>query len=110
MPSEAAAPSSQGSPAPISQPARWMFAAVILVSAFLLFQVQFITAKYILPWFGGTPGVWTTCLLFFQLLLLFGYAYAHGTATRLAARRQSRLHIALLVFAVAILIALAFYW
>ena len=57
MLSDEAAASFPESPALVSQPGRWMFAAVILVSAFLLFQVQFITAKYILPWFGGTPAV-----------------------------------------------------
>jgi len=88
----------------------WIFGMVILLSAGLLFQVQFITAKYILPWFGGTPSVWTTCLLFFQLLLLFGYVYAHGIATRLTSQRQWQLHSALLIVAVVVLIALAFYW
>ena len=100
-------------PASRSLPAekgRWIFGFVVLLSAGLLFQVQFITAKYILPWFGGTPGVWTTCLLFFQLLLLFGYAYAHTIATRLTPRLQARLHTALLLLAIAILIALAFRW
>src|SRR5437868_8336585 len=87
---------------------KWLFGFVVLLSAGLLFQVQFITAKYILPWFGGTPGVWTTCLLFFQLLLLFGYSYAHAIATRLTPRQQARLHTALLLLAIAILTALAF--
>ncbi len=59
---------------------RWLainFAATIFVSAFLLFQVQPLVSKYILPWFGGSPAVWTTCMLFFQTLLFGGYAYAH---------------------------------
>lgn len=54
----------------------WIFAATIFVSAFLLFQVQPLISKIILPWFGGSPAVWTTCLLFFQMLLVAGYGYA----------------------------------
>ena len=54
-----------------------LHAATIFVSAFLLFQVQPIISKKILPWFGGSPAVWTTCVLFFQMLLLGGYSYAH---------------------------------
>jgi hypothetical protein len=54
-----------------------LYAATIFISAFLLFQVEPMLAKYILPWFGGAPAVWTTCLLFFQILLLGGYAYAY---------------------------------
>ena len=57
----------------------------IFAGAFLLFQVQLLMGKYILPWFGGTPAVWTACLLFFQVLLLAGDAYAHFVATRLTA-------------------------
>ena len=53
------------------------YALTIFTGAFLLFQVQPLIGKYILPWFGGGPGVWTTCMLFFQVLLLGGYAYAH---------------------------------
>ena len=54
------------------------FAITVFLGALLIFQVQPILGRFILPWFGGGPGVWTTCLLFFQLLLLGGYAYAHG--------------------------------
>ena len=54
-----------------------LFGTTILLSAFLVFQVQPIISKAILPWFGGTPAVWTTCMLFFQLLLFGGYCYAH---------------------------------
>ena len=49
----------------------------IFLGAFLLFQVQPIMGRFILPWFGGGPGVWTACLLFFQTVLLGGYLYAH---------------------------------
>ncbi len=54
-----------------------LFASTILLSAFLLFLVQPIIAKQILPWFGGTSAVWITCLVFFQVMLLAGYTYAH---------------------------------
>src|SRR4051812_50209819 len=82
---------------------KWLFGFVILLSAGLLFQVQFITAKYILPWFGGTPGVWTTCMLFFQLLLLGGYAYAHFTSSHLRPGKQAVLHGVLLIAALLML-------
>ena len=71
----------------------------IFLSAFLLFQVQFIAARQILPWFGGVPAVWTTAMLFFQLLLLAGYAWALGLDRRLPARRQALAHGALLAAA-----------
>ncbi len=72
------------------------YAAAIFLGAFLLFQVQPVMGKAILPWFGGTPAVWTTCMMFFQLLLLVGYAYAHLLAARLPLRTQGLLHLALL--------------
>ena len=68
------------------------YALTIFWSAFLLFLVQPILGKQILPWFGGTPAVWTTCLLFFQVLLLAGYVYAHGITTWLRPRSQALLH------------------
>jgi hypothetical protein len=73
-----------------------MHALTIFLGSFLLFQVQPLIGKYILPWFGGTPAVWTTCLLFFQLMLLAGYSYAHLIALRLPARIQAGLHTGLL--------------
>lgn len=79
------------------------YALTIFTGAFLLFQVQPLIGKYILPWFGGAPGVWTTCLLFFQTLLLGGYAYAHLTSTRLTPRRQAILHLSLLALSLALL-------
>ena len=79
------------------------FAFSIFSGAFLLFAVQPLVGKYILPWFGGGPGVWATCLLFFQTLLLGGYAYAHFSATRLTPRRQAGLHLALLAVALVLL-------
>ncbi len=67
-----------------------------LLSAFLLFQVQPMISKFILPWFGGSPGVWTTCMLFFQVVLFAGYAYAHAL-TRLPGRWQLIVHGLLLL-------------
>jgi hypothetical protein len=79
------------------------FALTIFTGAFLLFQVQPLIGKYILPWFGGGPGVWTTCLLFFQTVLLGGYAYAHFSSTRLAPRKQVILHLVLLAVSLVLL-------
>jgi len=79
-----------------------LYAATIFLSAFLLFQVQPLIAKIILPWFGGSAAVWTTCMLFFQLLLLAGYVYSHAyVRLRIPARRH--IHIALLALAAAAL-------
>ncbi|MBI3881486.1 MAG: fused MFS/spermidine synthase [Verrucomicrobia bacterium] len=75
------------------------FALAIFTGAFLIFLVQPLIAKFILPWFGGTPAVWSTCVLFFQLLLLGGYAYAHLSISKLTPRRQVILHLALLAVA-----------
>src|SRR5687767_7953781 len=74
-----------------------LYALTIFASAFLLFLVQPLMAKQILPWFGGTSAVWTTCLVFFQFLLLFGYAYADWTTRRMRPRSQIVLHVVLLV-------------
>ncbi|HYM47177.1 MAG TPA: hypothetical protein VES91_01775, partial [Burkholderiaceae bacterium] len=73
-----------------------LFASTILLSAFLLFLVQPIIAKQILPWFGGTSAVWTTCLVFFQVVLLAGYTYSHLITRYLSPKQQARLHIVLL--------------
>jgi SAM-dependent methyltransferase len=95
-------PSSSASALPASpRTADWasgiaLFALTIFTSAFLLFQVQPLIAKLILPWFGGSAAVWTTCMLFFQIALLLGYLYAHVASRRLPPRRQAWLHIALL--------------
>jgi hypothetical protein len=78
------------------------YAATIFLSSFLLFLVQPIIAKQILPWFGGSAAVWTTCLVFFQSVLLAGYAYADLT-TRLGPRRQALLHMVLLAASLACL-------
>ncbi len=73
-----------------------LYAITIFCSAFLLFLVQPIIAKQILPWFGGSANVWTTCLVFFQLVLLLGYAYSDLLVRKFSARTQLRLHLTLL--------------
>ena len=80
-----------------------LYALTILVSAFLLFQVQPVIAKIILPWFGGSAAVWTTCLLFFQLVLLLGYLYAHAVARYLKPKTQMLVHGGLLLASAAAL-------
>ena len=79
------------------------FAITVLISAFLLFLVQPLIVKAILPWFGGSPGVWTTAVLFFQIVLLAGYSYAHIMIRFLQPRTQMVTHITLLVLAVLLL-------
>ena len=78
-------------------------ASTILLGAFLLFQVQPLVSKAILPWFGGCPAVWTTCMLFFQAALFAGYVYAHLLQRWLPPRRQAAVHLALAVIAMAVL-------
>jgi len=80
------------------------------LSAFLLFQVQLIVGKYILPWFGGSAAVWTTSLLVFQVLLLGGYVYSHLVSLRLPPKIQVRLHLGVLGFAVLLVAALSLIW
>lgn len=86
------------------------FGITIFLSAFLLFWVQLLLGKYILPWFGGAAAVWTTCMLFFQVLLLGGYAYAHFLNSRLEPRAQAWLHCAVVVTSLLLLGCLAAFW
>ncbi len=79
------------------------YAFAIFLSAFLLFQVEPIIARYILPWFGGTPAVWTTCMLFFQVSLLGGYLYAHLLASHVSPRYQAFIHLGLVVGSLVVL-------
>src|SRR5438270_8809208 len=79
------------------------YSLTIFLSAFLLFEVQPVIAKMILPWFGGTSAVWSTCMLFFQIVLLLGYLYAHWLNRRFPARRQAIIHIAALAISLAAL-------
>ncbi|WP_127996876.1 spermidine synthase [Piscinibacter defluvii] len=83
--------------------ARALFAGTIFTSAFLLFLVQPLIAKQILPWFGGSAAVWSICMVFFQCLLLAGYAYSDQLVRRLRQRRQAQLHAALLLASLATL-------
>jgi len=80
-----------------------LHAATIALSAFLLFLVQPIVARQILPWFGGSAAVWTTCMVFFQVALLAGYFYSDHVARRLAPRRQAIVHTVLLLASLAFL-------
>jgi spermidine synthase len=80
-----------------------LYPATIFLSAFLLFQVQPLIAKIILPWFGGSAAVWSAAMLFFQLVLLAGYAYAHLSIRFLKAKSQVVTHIVLLVASCALL-------
>jgi SAM-dependent methyltransferase len=78
-------------------------AATIFLSSFLLFLVQPLIARLILPWFGGSAAVWTTCMLFFQALLLAGYAYAHALNVKVRGRAQALVHTLLLAAALVVL-------
>lgn len=80
-----------------------LYAATIFASAFLLFLVQPVMAKQILPWFGGSATVWTTCLVFFQSALLAGYAYADWLVRRPSPRNGLKLHVVLLAASLAVL-------
>ncbi len=77
----------------------YLLALTIFISAFLLFQVQPLISKFILPWFGGSPAVWTTAMLFFQCTLFLGYVYSHLLFSRLSLVKQVRVHIVLLALA-----------
>src|SRR4030095_6723180 len=81
----------------------FLYATTIFLSAFLLFLVQPVIASQIFPGFGVAAAVWAICLVFFQSVLLFGYAYADWTMRRLTPRRQAWVHIALLVLSLAVL-------
>src|SRR5580658_2438843 len=74
-----------------------LFSATLFVSAFILFLVQPIIGKLILPMLGGTPQVWNTCMVFFQTALLAGYGYTHAVTTRLPLRKQLMLHCGFLI-------------
>jgi hypothetical protein len=82
----------------------------VLLSAFLLFQVQPLIGKFILPWFGGTPMIWSTVLLFFQTLLTAGYAYATWLLTKLRPKLQGRIHLGALAVSLLLLAAAAIRW
>jgi hypothetical protein len=73
-----------------------VYTATLFVSATLLFLVQPMVGKMILPLYGGTPAVWNTCMVFFQAALLAGYAYAHFSVRKWGPGRQSKAHVVLL--------------
>src|ERR1700676_4209891 len=83
-----------------------LYAITLFVSAFILFLVQPIIGKMILPKLGGTPQVWNTCMVFFQMVLLAGYAYTHTISTFLKLRQQILLHVVMLVVPLAVLFLL----
>lgn len=87
-----------------------LFVLTSFLSAFLLFQVELIVSKYILPWFGGSAAVWSTSLLIFQLLLLGGYIYSHLLTAKLSSSAQSRLHVVVLACAAVLVITLQIAW
>src|SRR5207302_2925705 len=84
-------------PAGITAVVLVVFALSIFASAFLLFLVEPMVAKMVLPLAGGTPAVWTTSVLFFQAVLLAGYGYSHWLAMRLRFRWQAALHALILL-------------
>jgi hypothetical protein len=86
-----------------------IFAITLFVSAFLLFLVQPMIGKLILPKLGGTPQVWNTCMVFFQSVLLLGYAYTHTVSTKLRLRQQLILHCGLLALPVVMMVLFPFY-
>src|SRR5574340_20053 len=88
-----------------------LYAAAIFAGALLLFLVQPVVAKSILPWFGGAAGVWATSMVFFQTALLAGYAYAHWLARRFSGKTQAAIHTVLQVVSLAALpLAPGAYW
>jgi hypothetical protein len=96
--------------APASRRSALRYWVAVFLSAFLLFQVQLIVGKYILPLFGGAPAVWNTCMLCFQVLLLAGYSYAHILRLKFNPKAQGRIHSALLLFAVVVVAVLWAVW
>jgi hypothetical protein len=83
------------------------FASTLFVGSVLLFLLQPMVAKLLLPRLGGSPGVWTTCMLFFQALLLAGYAYAHALSRSLDVRKQAFFHLALLIAVLVLVLPIA---
>jgi len=86
------------------------YGVTIFCGAFLLFQVQLVVGKYILPWFGGSSAVWTTCMLFFQVLLLGGYLYSHLISTQLGRKRQAIAHLAVLGASLVVIAVGVMFW
>jgi hypothetical protein len=87
-----------------------LFAISIFLSAFLLFQIQPLIGKFILPWFGGTPAVWSTLMLFFEIVLTGGYAYAYWLIGQVRAKRQPIVHMTLIASALFVLVLFSVIW
>ena len=87
-----------------------LYVLSVFLSAFLVFQIQPVIARTILPWFGGTPAVWSSVMLFFQVALTGGYAYAYWLIGRVHARKQGGLHMLLLGVSLALIIGLGIVW
>src|SRR5438445_12425601 len=85
----------------------FLYSLTLFISAALLFLLQLMVAKMILPSLGGTSSVWTVCMLFFQTILLMGYLYAQLTISRLGVLRQSIMHSLIILIPVAVLPAIA---
>jgi hypothetical protein len=102
------APVSSASPSGIQ--IALLFAINIFLSAFLLFQVELMMGKFVLPRYGGGPSVWTTALLVFQVLLLGGYAYAARISARLSPKRQAKVHLWLIGICAVLLILQVLLW
>jgi hypothetical protein len=99
------------SPAPTSRPAVALFYAInILLSAFLLFQVELMMGKFVLPRYGGGPSVWSTALLVFQVLLLCGYAYAAFVSWKFPPNQQARAHLGLIGICALLTLLQALFW
>src|SRR5579875_1221113 len=92
---------------PPARPNRLLYGSAIFLGAFLLFAVEPMAAKRLLPALGGSSAVWITCLVFFQTVLLLGYLYAHWLGRDGSRRFASPLHIALLAIAAAMLVVIA---
>jgi hypothetical protein len=92
-----------GSELPQSAPALWCFVPALFLSSFLMFLVEPLVGKMVLPLLGGAPAVWNTCVMFFEMTLLAGYAFAHVTSTRLRLRHQTIAYIGLLAIPFAVL-------
>jgi hypothetical protein len=88
----------------------FFFAVTLLLSSLLLFVIQPMVGKMVLPWLGGTPAVWNTCLLFFQIVLLAAFAYAHASGRWLRARASTLVHVGLLLIPLVILALGALGW
>src|ERR1700730_6952405 len=83
--------------------ALWLFVPALFLSSLLMFLVEPLVGKMVLPLLGGAPAVWNTCVMFFQMTLLAGYAFAHLASTRLRLRHQTIAYVGLLAIPLAVL-------